>query len=43
MKPRRKMGDQRDRGKGRDTRTMSKENLTQIGERFNAEDRKEGY
>lgn len=37
------MGDQRDRGKGRDTRTMSKENFPQIGESFNAEDIKEGY
>lgn len=37
------MGDQRDRGKLSDTRTISKENLIQIGENFNSEDRKEGY
>lgn len=43
MKPRRKMGDQRVRGKGMDTRTMSKGSLPQVGESFNAEDRKEGY
>lgn len=43
MKPRRKMADSWDREKRRDTESMLKENLPQMGGCFNGEVKKEGH